>query len=106
MRRLFPAFCLVLAGSALAAPGCDKTTGVAPLRDGKPECLSLAELCQGPGQELGGRYEECRDIGWEGEGDACLAAFEECRELCDAAPPGQGGAGGEGGGQAVGGAQN
>jgi hypothetical protein len=98
MRRFFPAFCLVLAGSALAAPGCDKTNGVAPLRDGQAECESLGELCHDPGHDLGGRYEECHDIGHVGDGTACLEAFEECRDLCEAAPHGHGGAGGEGGG--------
>jgi hypothetical protein len=89
---------LLLCGGLLAVPGCDKTTGVAPIRDGKAECLSLSELCHGPGQELGGRYQDCHNIGHEGEGKACLREYEECRDLCEAAAHGHAGAGGEGGG--------
>jgi hypothetical protein len=91
-------FLLLLCGGALAAPGCDNTTGVAPVRDGTAECLSLGELCHDPGQELGGRYEECHDVGHEADGNECLRVYAECKELCQHAPHGEGGAGGEGGG--------
>jgi hypothetical protein len=96
MRRFLLAFSLVLAASALGAPGCDKTTAVAPL--GQAECRQLGSLCHDPGHDLGGRYEECHDIGHVGDGEACLRVYDECRDLCEAAPHGHAGAGGEGGG--------
>lgn len=104
MRRSAPAsasaFVLLALAGLFSAPGCDNTTGVAPLRDGKPECLGIQDVCRVPGQELGGRYRECDDIGRDDEGRECLRVYDECRELCEAANLGMGGAGGEGGGAA------
>ena len=97
MRRSAFAILLPALAGLLSAPGCDKTTGVAPLRDGKAECLDLQDLCRVPAQELGGRYRECDDIGRDDEGAECLREYDECKELCEAAPLGMGGAGGEGG---------
>lgn|SRR5689334_1726962 len=92
------ALLLLLSGGLLAVPGCDKTRGVAPLRDRKAECEELWPLCHDPGQALHGRYEECHEIGHEGDGKACLEVYAECKALCEHAPTGEGGAGGEGGG--------
>jgi hypothetical protein len=57
----------------------------------------MGKLCHGPGSRLGGRYEECHDIGHENVGEECLAHYNECASLCKAAPEGGAGAGGEGG---------
>jgi hypothetical protein len=102
MRRSVSALWLLVVAGFLAAPGCDNVRGVAPLRDGKAECLALQDLCREPGQKLGGRYRECDDIGREDEGADCLRVYEECSALCESVAPGMGGAGGEGGGPAGG----
>lgn len=91
---------LLLLGGVLSAPGCDKTTGVAPIKDGLAECLSLRDRCALPALELGGRYRECHGVGRDDDGSACLRVYEECSALCEGAPVGMGGAGGEGGGAA------
>jgi hypothetical protein len=100
MRRSISALLLLVAFGLLVAPACDKVHGVAPLRDGKAECLELQDLCGIPGQELGGRYRECDEIGREDEGAECLRVYEECSTLCEGGGAGMGGAGGEGGGPA------
>jgi hypothetical protein len=100
MTRSASALVLVLCGSVLAVPGCEKDVDLAPLRDGKPECIEIYQLCHDPGNALHGRYEECHDIGHTEDGEECLLVYEECKELCENAPPGAGGAGGEGGGAA------
>lgn len=94
MVRYIFALALLLSGGVFAGPGCDKTRGVAPLKDGKAECLEIGELCHDAGSASGGRAEECHDVGHRGDGADCLAAYEECKELCELAH----GAGGEGGG--------
>jgi hypothetical protein len=73
---------------------CDETRPVAPIHDGQAECEAIGMACHDPGVRFGGRYEECHDIGHEGEGKPCIAAYEECFTLCRAAPSGEGGAGG------------
>jgi hypothetical protein len=100
MTRLAFSFLLLFCVGGLAVPGCDKTTGVAPL--GQAECRTLGSLCHDPGHDLGGRYDECHDIGHEGEGDACLRVYDECRVLCERASHGHAGAGGEGGSDGAG----
>jgi hypothetical protein len=85
-------------GVALFAGACSDTRPVGPIRDGLAECESMGKLCHDPGVRLGGRYEECHDIGHENVGEECLAHYDECASLCKAAPEGgTGGAGGEGG---------
>jgi hypothetical protein len=98
MTRSASAFILLLCGGLLAVPGCEKDVDLAPLRDGKAECIEIGELCHHAGVELGGRYDECHDIGHTEDGEECLRVYEECKELCEHAPHGEGGAGGEGGG--------
>jgi hypothetical protein len=98
MGRSVSVLLLLAAGGLLATPACDKTRGVAPLRDGKPECLELQDLCRAPGQKLGGRYRECDAIGREDDGSECLRVYDECSTLCEGAALGMAGAGGEGGG--------
>jgi hypothetical protein len=95
MIRSLASFVLLLSSSLLAVPGCEKDVDVAPLRDGKAECLELGDLCHDLGLERGGRYDECHDIGHEEDGEACLRVYEECKELCE---NGEAGAGGQGGG--------
>ena len=90
----FAVLCAFLA--APFAPACNETTGVAPIpSDGLAECEAIYQTCHDPGEALGGRYDECHEIGHANDGEACLEVYEECMELCAAAPLGEGGAGGE-----------
>jgi hypothetical protein len=84
-------------GCLSVASGCSDGRPITALHDGLAECEHMAQICREPGQRLGGRPEECHDIGHALDGKACLRAYDECAALCGAAPAGEGGGGGEGG---------
>ena len=94
MLRLLSSLVVLGAGCLLAVPACDDTRPVAAIHDGTAECEVLGKICHEPGERLGGRYEECHDMGHLNLGKECLKYYDECSELCRAAA----GAGGEGGG--------
>ncbi len=97
MHRFVSLSALLVLAASLVAPSCDKTRGVAPLRDGLVECADMTDLCREPAA-LGGDYQTCFELGQDNDGDACLRVWKECEALCKAAPEGQAGAGGQGGG--------
>ncbi len=103
MRHLMKACLLASSLGVIAIVACDETV-VAPLHDGKAECLELGEKCHEVAEALGGRYEECHETGHDGDGKQCLKVYDECIALCEAAVIPEGGAGGAGGEGGAGGA--
>jgi hypothetical protein len=93
--------CLKEFSSCIATCVPDESGAGGAGSDMDPRCAALGELCH-PVDDQTGPLHDCHEVGHEGDGDKCAAAFDDCamrclaaRELLEAGE-GTGGAGGAG----------
>jgi hypothetical protein len=107
----------LLVGAIAVAPGCaddpapDEATGGSSGSSstkggsggdagaggaGTIACMDLGQICHDADDGADTMGAECHDIGHEGDGEACLEAYDECIEYCMSVLAGGAGGGGHG----------